>query len=80
MHILKERSLWLLHGGGRNRSRRNVRGPVRALLQEPDDENWPHGNDGAVHTEADGYRIILERESTDGNGLRQGEGSMKNES
>lgn len=24
-------------------------------MQEPEDENVPHGNDGAAHSEADGY-------------------------
>lgn len=41
-------------------------------MQEPEDENVPHGNDGAAHSEADGYWMILEREFADDNGLREG--------
>lgn len=52
----------------------------QSLLQETDDENLPQGNGGAMHIEADGFRVILERESADGNGLREEEGNIKNES
>lgn len=63
MHILKERSLWLLDGEEGGIGAEGEPDDSASLLREPDDEHAGQCNGEAVETEAEGCAIILKRKS-----------------